>query len=169
MKEKLRIVFAMAVCCAGMYGQTVSSSLEGAVVDPADAAVVSAPVVLTNVDTEAMRTANMDNTGTYRFLQLEPGNYSVIVKAAGFKSETQTGLVISAQETLNGGKMVLQLGSVAESISVTAEAAQIQLASSEQSSTVDSVELENLTLKGRDLFSGASNSRILAFTARFQF
>jgi hypothetical protein len=147
-----RSVFALAVCCAGMYAQTVSSSLEGFIVDPADAAVTNAPVTLTNNDTKSSRTANTDNTGTYRFLQVDPGNYTLMVKAPGFKAETQTGIAISASETHNGGKMVLQLGSVSESISVTAEVAQVQLASSEKSQTVDASSLEDLTLKGRDLF-----------------
>ncbi len=152
MKHYTRIVFALALCCAGMYGQTVSSSLEGVVVDPADAAVANAPVTMTNVDTKVTRTANTDNTGTYRFLQVDPGTYNITVKATGFKTETQTGIVVSAQETHSGGKMVLQLGSVSDSISVTAEIAQVQLASSEQSRTVDSADLSDITLKGRDLF-----------------
>ncbi len=147
-----RIVLALALCCAGLYGQTVSSSLEGVVVDPADAAVANAPVTMTNTDTKVSRTANTDNTGTYRFLQVDPGNYSVTVKATGFKSETTTGIAVSAQETHSAGKMILQLGSVSDSISVTAEIAQVQLASSEQSRTVDTADLSDLTLKGRDLF-----------------
>jgi len=152
LKVFTRIVFALALCCAGLYGQTVASSLEGVVVDPADAAVANAPVTLTNNDTKATRTANTDNTGTYRFQNIEAATYTITVKASGFKSETQTNVIVSAQETHNGGKMVLALGSVAESISVTAETAQVQLESSEQSKTVDSADLENLTLKGRDLF-----------------
>src|SRR5580658_6252883 len=99
LKQFTRIVFALALCCVGMFGQTVASSLEGVVVDPADAAVANAPVTLINSDTKATRTANTDNTGTYRFLQVDPGNYSVTVKATGFKAETQTGIVIAAQET----------------------------------------------------------------------
>ena len=152
MKNYTRIVFALALCCVGMYAQTVASSLEGVVVDPANAAIANAPVVLTNVDTKATRTANTDNTGTYRFQNIEAATYSVTVKASGFKAETQTNIIVSAQETHNGGKMILQLGSVSDSISVTADIAQIQLESAEQSKTVDSVDLENLTLKGRDLF-----------------
>lgn len=147
-----RFVFALALCCVGLYGQTVSSSLEGVVVDPADAAVANAPVTMTNTDTKVSRTANTDNTGTYRFLQVDPGNYTVTVKATGFKSETTTGIAVSAQETHSAGKMILQLGSVSDSISVTAEIAQVQLASSEQSRTVDTADLSDLTLKGRDLF-----------------
>ena len=104
----IRIVFALALCCAGMFGQTVSSSLEGIVVDPADAAVANAPVVLTNSDTKATRTANTDNTGTYRFLQVDPGTYSITVKANGFKSGTETGIIVAAQETHSGGKLILR-------------------------------------------------------------
>jgi hypothetical protein len=141
LKNYTRMVFALALCCVGMYGQTVSSSLEGVVVDPADAAVANAPVTLTNPATKATRTADTDNTGTYRFLQVDPGIYNLTVKATGFKTLTQTGIAISAQETHNGGKMILALGSVSDSISVTAEVAQIQLSSSEQSTTVDTADL----------------------------
>src|SRR6185312_11315415 len=105
-----------------------------------------------DVATKAERNATTDNNGTYRFLSLDPGTYNLTVKANGFKAVTQTGIVVSASETHSGGKMVLQLGNVSESISVTAEAAQVQLSSSEKSTTVDSAALEDLTLKGRDLF-----------------
>ncbi len=152
MNKFTRIVFALALCCAGMYAQTVSSSLEGVVVDPADAAVANAPVTLTNSGTKQSRTANTDNTGTYRFLQLDPGTYDITVKANGFKTGIESGIIVAAQETHSGGKMVLQLGSVTESISVTAEIAQVQLESSEKSRTVDSADLADITLKGRDLF-----------------
>ncbi len=151
-KTFFRASLTLALCCAGAFGQTVSSSLIGTVVDPADAAVANAPVTLTDTETKNTRTANTDNQGTYRFLSIDPGNYTLTVKATGFKSETQTGIVIAASETHNGGKMVLQLGSVSDSISVTAEVAQVQLSSSEKSQTVDSNQLEELTLKGRDLF-----------------
>src|SRR6185437_7947791 len=154
MNSKLytRIAVALACSCASVFGQTVTSSLIGTVVDPADAAVSNAPVTLTNTQTNATRSASTDSSGTYRFLSLDPGTYTVTVKAPGFKAMTQTGVVVSASETHNGGKMVLQLGNVSESISVTAELAAVQLQSSEKAQTVDANALESLTLKGRDLF-----------------
>ncbi len=124
----------------------------GSVVDPADSVVSGVPVTLTDAGTGAVRTATTDNLGTFRFVNLEPGTYNVTVKAPGFKSETQTGIIVTAQETHNAGKMILQIGNITDSISVTAEAAQVQLDSSEKSQTVDSKALEDLTLKGRDLF-----------------
>jgi Carboxypeptidase regulatory-like domain/TonB-dependent Receptor Plug Domain len=146
------MAFVLACGCAAMFGQTVTSSLVGSVVDPSDAVVAGAPVTLTDTGTGAVRHATTDNLGTYRFVNLDPGTYNVAVAAAGFKNETQTGIVVSAQETHNAGKMVLQIGNATDSVTVSAEAAQVQLNSSEKSQTVDSKDLEDLTLKGRDLF-----------------
>ncbi|HEY4085842.1 MAG TPA: carboxypeptidase-like regulatory domain-containing protein, partial [Bryobacteraceae bacterium] len=144
--------FALALSCVGMYGQTVSSSLVGTVVDPADAVVSNAPVTLTDTATKATRSATTDNTGTFRFLQLDPGVYNLTVRATGFKATTVTNMNVAAQETHNAGKITLTLGSVSDSVSVTAEISQIQLASAEKSSTINTADLESLTLKGRDLF-----------------
>lgn len=152
MKNLTRIFIALALGCAGMMGQTVTSSIVGTVVDPADAAIAGAPVTLTSADTGAVLTGTTDSLGTYRFNEIKPGTYNVTVKATGFKAETQTGIVLAAQETHNAGKMILEIGNVSESISVTAEAAQVQLSSSDKSQTVDAGDLTDLTLKGRDLF-----------------
>ena len=145
-------ILALVLCSASLFAQTVTSAIVGSVVDPANAVVAGAPVTLNSADTGGVRTAVTDSLGTYRFTNVEPGTYNVVVKAPGFKSETQTGIVVTAEETHNAGKMILQLGATSESISVTAEAAAVQLQSSEKSQTVDSADLDSLTLKGRDLF-----------------
>jgi hypothetical protein len=145
-------LFALAFFCAAMFAQTVTSSLVGSVVDQSNSVVAGSPVTLTDAGTGAVRRGTTDSLGTFRFVNLEPGTYNVTVAAAGFKSETQSGIVVTASETHNAGKMILQIGNVSDSITVTAEAAQVQLASSEMSQTVDSKDLEDLTLKGRDLF-----------------
>src|SRR3569833_536948 len=144
-----RLTLALLLSAGAMLAQ-VASSVVGTVVDPADAVVANAPVTLTSVDTGAERTATTDSLGTYRFTNVNPGAYSVDVKATGFKSFTQGGVVVTANETHTVNKITLQLGNVSESVSVTAEAAQVQLSSSEKSQTVDSKDLDSLTLKGRD-------------------
>jgi hypothetical protein len=152
LKSLVCMVFALALGCASLFGQTVASSVVGTVVDPADAAVAGAQVTLINTGTGAVRQGTTDNYGTFRFVELDPGTYNLTVKATGFKTETQTGIEVVIQETHNAGRMVLQIGNLSESISVTADAAQVQLASSEKSQTVDAGALKDLTLKGRDLF-----------------
>jgi hypothetical protein len=146
-----QLALAFAFSSLTLFAQ-VSSQIVGTVVDPADAVVANAPVTLTSTDTGAVRTATTDSLGTYRFTNVNPGTYSVDVKAAGFKSFTQGGVVVTANETHTVNKITLQLGNVSESVSVTAEVAQVQLSSSEKSQTVDSKDLDSLTLKGRDLF-----------------
>jgi len=126
--------------------------MEGSVVDPANAAVVGAPVTLISAETGEARTGTTDSLGTFRFQNLRPGTYNVTVKAPGFKTFTMNAIVVAAEETRNAGKMVLQIGSVTETYTVVAEAAAVQLTSSETAATVDSHNLEDLTLKGRDLF-----------------
>src|ERR1035438_4059722 len=110
------LAIALVFSGATMWAQTVTSSLVGTVVDPADAVVSGAPVTLISVDTGAVRTATTDNLGTFRFVNLEPGTYNVTVKAPGFKAQIQTGIVVTAQETHNAGKMTMQIGSATDSI-----------------------------------------------------
>ena len=59
-----------------------------------------------------------DNSGTYRFQNIDVGMYTVTLRVPGFKTLTQTGMAVSAGEAHNAGKMFLALGQVSESITV---------------------------------------------------
>ncbi|MGD0778308.1 MAG: carboxypeptidase-like regulatory domain-containing protein [Candidatus Solibacter sp.] len=151
--RKLAQIFcALTLFAACLLGQTVSSGLQGTVMDPANAIVPGATVTLTDTDTGNTRAATTDNTGLFRFLDLAPATYSVSVKATGFKGYTQNTIVVAANETRDIGKVTLTLGSGTETITVTAEAAAIQLASSEKATAIDGGQLSNVTLRGRDIF-----------------
>ncbi|HYW47230.1 MAG TPA: carboxypeptidase-like regulatory domain-containing protein [Bryobacteraceae bacterium] len=146
-------LFAMlALLVLSAFGQTVSSSLVGTVLDPASAVVPNAKVTLTDPDTGSVRTVTTDVGGNFRFLDLSPGTYTLSVQVQGFKGLTETNVVVAAQETRDIGKITLQVGSLSESVSVMAEATPIQLASSEKSQGIDANQLKNVTLKGRDMF-----------------
>jgi hypothetical protein len=135
-----------------MFGQTVSSSLQGTVVDPAGAVVPNAAVKVTNSDTGAVRMGTSESTGLFRLLDLEPGTYSVLVTSSGFKSYQQTNIILAANETREIGRVGLEIGNSTETVTVTAEVIAIQLASSEKATLVDGIQLSNETLKGRDIF-----------------
>jgi TonB family protein len=94
-------------------------TFKGVVMDPTNAVVANAAVTLTNTDTGASISTTTDATGTYRFPNVDPGNYKVMLRVPGFKAETQTGIHVAAGEAHNGGTMYLQIGSISESISVT--------------------------------------------------
>ena len=147
-----QVVLAATFFTACLFGQTVSSALEGTVVDQTDAVVPSAPVTLTSTETGASRAAVTDSNGQFRFLDLAPGTYSLSIKAAGFKSYTENQIVIAANETHVAGKLALTIGNTSDTITVTAEAVNIQLASSEKAEAIDGSQLSNVTLRGRDIF-----------------
>lgn len=142
----------LALLVASVFGQTVSSSLVGTVLDPANAVVPNAPVKLTDQDTGTMREATTDSSGVFRFLNVTPGNYSVSVEVTGFKGYSQHNIVVAAQETRDVGKLTLAIGNTSERVSVVAEATPVQTSSAEKSQMVDGHQLNDITLKGRDLF-----------------
>ena len=152
LKGYMRAVLVLAACCASLLAQTVTSSLVGTVGDPTGKPVADAPVTLTNTATNVARTATTDKQGSYRFADLDPGTYSVTVRAPRFKAQIQAGIVVLTQETHSGGRMILQEGTAAEISSVLAPVAPLQDAGSGKSYTIEAQDIENLTLKGRDLF-----------------
>jgi len=151
-KYQVRVLCALILLSVCLVAQTVSSSLVGRVIDPADAVVPAAKVTLTDAATGSVRMAATDNTGLFRFVNVIPGTYSVFVEMTGFKSLTLTGVEVAANETHDMGRLRMEIGQAVENVSVEATATTVQLASSEKSQVVDGHQLNDITLKGRDLF-----------------
>src|SRR5258708_37586684 len=105
LRKPALLICALLIVCSFAFGQTVSSSLVGTVIDPSNAVVPNAPVTLTDQDTATVRIATSDISGPCRFLNLSPGNYSVSVARTGFKSLTQKNIVLAAQETRDIGRL----------------------------------------------------------------
>jgi len=147
-----QVLCVLTLLVAGVWGQTVSSSLEGVILDPTGAAVPNSPVTLTEAATGNTRSTTTDGSGLFRFLEISPGTYTVTVHATGFKTYTQGNIIVGANETHQIGKVQLAIGSSSETITVMAESADIQLASSEKAAAIEGSQLSNVTLRGRDIF-----------------
>jgi hypothetical protein len=132
---------------------TVTGTITGNVVDPTGQAVASAKVTLTSVDTSEVRTASANEIGVFTIAAVQPDTYNLRIEQRGFKSYSRAGLTVSANERLAIGDVMLQVGDVTETISVTAEGAQVQTNSSEHSAALTTVQLQNLTAKGREVVS----------------
>jgi hypothetical protein len=151
-RKSAQAICAFILLAACIFAQTVSSSITGTVLDPASSVVPNAAVTLTDENTGSVRTGLTDSSGVFRFLNVAPGSYSVSVQVPGFKNLVQSNVMVSANETRDAGKLALAIGNTSEKISVVAEATAIQLASSEKSQLVDGKQLNDITLKGRDVF-----------------
>jgi hypothetical protein len=151
-KKLMQVVCLLLLFCSGIFAQTVSSSLFGTVLDPSNSAVPSASVTLTDKDSGSVRSVATDSTGVFRFLNLTPGDYSITVRASGFKGFALASVTVEANETRDVGHLGLEIGSTSDTVTITAEVQTVQLASSEKSQAITGTQLADITLKGRDLF-----------------
>src|SRR5580704_16867120 len=75
---------AMLLCSSRCFGQSTFGSVVGTVQDSSQALVPRATVTLHSQDDNSNRTTTSGPNGDFHFVNLMPGRYSVISKAAGF-------------------------------------------------------------------------------------
>ena len=75
------------------FGQGITGSITGNVVDAAGASVPGATVTIRQTDTELARTVLTSDPGAYAVTQLAPGNYTVTIEKPGFKTFLQKNVV----------------------------------------------------------------------------
>ena len=142
----MRIV---VVCLAAMgltaFGQGVNGTITGTVTDPSGSVVAAAAVEATNVDTGALYTGASTNTGNYAIPNVPVGSYTVTAKVSGFKTYTHTNLAIIAGQILRED-ITLQVGTSAESVTVSAEASLLKTESGETAHNVTVKEMDELPL-----------------------
>src|SRR5215470_8358924 len=139
-----------AFACFSVSGQTVNGRINGTVSDSSGAVVPSANVTITNVATNASRTAVTDDGGFYTVTNLPVGNYTVTVERTGFKKANQTGNVLTADQRLTVN-ITLEAGNVTETVEVTTAAGEtVNTTSGEVARVVDSRQVQNLALNGRN-------------------
>lgn len=144
----LVIAFSLFVSIPA-YAQVAGATLSGTVTDPSGAAVPNAAVSITNTSTGISKDVATDSAGFYTAPNLTPAVYDVKISAAGFSTQTQTGitLTVGAQQTLN---VALKVGNVSENVTVTGEAAQVELTTSALSGEISETTVRELPLNGRD-------------------
>ena len=141
----------VAVIAAACLAQTVTGTLLGSVTDPSGNLVVGAAVTLMNEGTGEQRTATTDTTGGFSFPSLLPGSYTVKVEAQGFQRYERKNNVLAANERVSTGTLQLAIGSLSESVTVSAAGERVQVASSESSSLLSSRQIDSIAQRGRVL------------------
>ncbi len=134
------------------FGQSELATVFGRVTDPSGAVVPAAEVEIKNVETNVsvVRTTNSD--GLYTIPSLHPGHYLISVRKPGFKTVTVTELTLNVQDNVVRN-FQLQVGSISESITVTADAYNVNTTDATVSTVVDRQFAENIPLNGRSFQS----------------
>jgi hypothetical protein len=153
MNRMLRPIAVLVAVCSFLtlgYAQTSSGTISGHVVDQTDAVIVGATAKLINQDTNVEVTTTVRLNGNFTFPDVQPGTFTVVINAKGYKELRQVGLVLAASQSLSAGTLVLEIGQVTESVTVDAAITPLQTDSSERSAVLDNKQLENLLAIGRD-------------------
>ena len=123
--------------------QLLYGGIVGNVTDQSDAAIPGALVTITNTQTNATRTATTNETGGYSFPTVQTGTYQVRVTVDGFRTYTESNISVSANSTTRVN-VRLELGAVAEQVTVEANALRLQTDRAEVRAEVSEKELKNL-------------------------
>ncbi len=140
---RLAICFLAVVFTA--VAQTDRGSITGTIADPTGAIVANAAVEAKNVATGATYEATSTQTGNYTLPQLPAGAYEVTVTVQGFKKFSRQGLTLAPTQVMRID-VTLEVGSSAETVTVTAEATLMKTESGEVSQTVTGDRINNLPL-----------------------
>jgi len=139
----IALIFSAA---PSLRAQTTNGSIEGSVTDPSGGAVAGASVTARNLDTGLTQATTTTEAGIYSLPNLPPGRYSVTVEAPNLKKHAQEGVTVTTGTAISLN-IPMQLGAVSESVTVTADATQLQTTTSEIGATVSPTLVANLPLQ----------------------
>ncbi|HWS90645.1 MAG TPA: carboxypeptidase regulatory-like domain-containing protein [Pyrinomonadaceae bacterium] len=144
------LMFALALAPRAASAQTVVGRISGTVTDSAGASVPGATVTVTNAATNLVRTAVADADGFYTVTNLPVGTYVVAAESQGFKRAEQRGVALTADARLTVD-VALEPGQVTETVQVsTALGETVNNTSGEVARVIDSQQVQNLALNGRN-------------------
>jgi hypothetical protein len=143
------IVLALVLIVSPLWAQKVTGTISGIVTDTTGAVVPQVAVLITNTDTGLTRTVTSNDMGEYVAPDLPNGNYQISVKQANFKEAVinHVELHVASTALVN---IQLQVGNNSEQITVEANTIQVQTDSAQLGEVVQSAQVQDLPLNGRN-------------------
>ena len=147
--RQVLLAASLSLASTAAFAVDVNGRIKGTVTDPAGAVVPNAQVVATNQATGVRFTTTSQTDGGYQFQQLPVGTYTVTASASGFNNFSATGIVINIdQEYVEA--IQLNVGGGNETVSVQADAVQVNTTDMQLNNIVNSAQMVDLPLIGRN-------------------
>jgi hypothetical protein len=146
------VVACLATSMASASAQDYRARVQGTVVDTSQGVLPGATVTLINEATGVSVTRPSSAAGHYIFDFVEPGVYTVRAELDGFKKAEEKGIRVGQRGDVTA-KMVLEVGGLAETVVVQAEATQVQLNSSNAQLTLERQLIDQVPLSGRNPYN----------------
>lgn len=144
---------------------TEFGALNGTVLDPQGHAIAAAQVTATNVGTNVAQTVSTNSEGQYRIFNLLPAWYRITITAPRFRTVNIAPFKLDVGKTLTQNA-TLPVGAVSEHVEVSAQGDLLETTTVGVSTTIESHEVNDLPLNGRNYTSligltpGADGTRI---------
>jgi hypothetical protein len=151
MSRYVSIVCVLLTLAASASAQTTTGVLFGVVRDAAGAVMPGVTVTVIDGGTNAKSEAITDERGAFLVAQLPPGSYRVEAALQGFKSFVRTGVPVAVQQQFRMD-IVLEIGQMAETVDVVAEAAVLETTTSSVGKVVDNARIQALPLNTRNVY-----------------
>ena len=149
----------LALVAAGLLlpragsAQAVTGTISGIVVDVQGSVIPGATITITNEGTRDTRVVTTDDRGDFQVTNLQPGIYTARVELASFRTHERKNIVLSAAERLSIGTLILEVGSLGETVTVEARGTHVNTAETQHSGVITSTQIEQTQVLGRDVTS----------------
>jgi hypothetical protein len=140
-------VFLALLVASPVLAQT--GQINGVVTDNTGGVVPGATVKAVEAATGISRDTISGSDGRYNFSSLRPTTYDITAELTGFRTSQRKGVLLQANQNLTLN-FALELGNLSETVTVSGEAATVDVSSSTISEVVDSKRIVELPLNGRD-------------------
>ncbi len=123
----------------------------GSVVDGTGQVLPGATVTLVNEATAGGRTVTTNERGEFTFRAVQPGTYTVSRRALGISQIRAAEQRLNASSQLALGALTLEIGSLAEVVTVAAQGTTVETRNSDYSGLLTSKQISQIQTKGRDV------------------
>ena len=137
-----------------VWAQSATGAIDGQVVDSSGAVLPGVTVKITAAATGAERTTVTDEGGYFRNPLLPVGDYALVAELNGFRPTKLSDIAVSIGQTLSL-RVVMSVGGVTETVTVTGATPIIETSRTQVSSTVGETAVQNLPVNGRNFIDFA--------------
>jgi hypothetical protein len=142
----------LAALIAPAQAQQFNGTLRGVVQDSTGGVVPGAAISVVEVSTNDTRNLTSDARGSWVLPNLKPGTYRIVVSLDGFKTAAIDNVKLDVQG-IRDVEIKLEVGAAAETVTVSGQAAAVEVTSSTMSQTIENKRMVDLPLNGRNPFS----------------
>ena len=149
LSAKLNVVLLSFVFTGTLaFAQLPTAAVLGVVKDPSGAVVPQTNLTLTSQQSGVALSTQADAVGNYEFPRVAPGSYTLQAKHEGFKASVQPAFTLEIDQRMRLD-VTLEVGSVAETVTVTTEVPLVRTLDSTVGGVVENRRIEEMPLNGR--------------------